>query len=238
MTELNSAPIQPDSKHMEALAEFAAGAGHEINNPLATILGRVQQLMVGETDPQKRAALQSISSQALRIRDMITDVMLFARPPAGNLCTIEPQSLISEVLEKIQSTADLKQVQLQSECGHGPDMLADPDQFQTVISELVRNALAVSPNGSVIHVNSVYLPREKQWQIQIIDHGPGLSDEEATHMFTPFYSGRQAGRGHGFGLCKCWTILQQHQGQITISTKSGQTTAETRWPLDPNRVSM
>src|SRR5882724_357569 len=66
---------------LRALAEFAAGAGHEINNPVATIAGYAQQLLADETDPDRRHALATIGAQAYRIRDMIGDVMLFARPP-------------------------------------------------------------------------------------------------------------------------------------------------------------
>ena len=66
----------------EALAEFAAGAGHEINNPLATIAGRVQILLRDETDANRRQDLATIGAQALRVRDMIGDLMLFGRPPA------------------------------------------------------------------------------------------------------------------------------------------------------------
>ena len=67
---------------LAALAEFAAGAGHEINNPLATIVGRVQALLKHETDPGRRQSLATIAAQAFRIRDMIGDLMVFARPPA------------------------------------------------------------------------------------------------------------------------------------------------------------
>ena len=66
---------------LEALAEFAAGAGHEINNPVATIVGRAELLLKGETNPERRQALLTIGAQALRIRDMIGDLMVFARPP-------------------------------------------------------------------------------------------------------------------------------------------------------------
>src|SRR5579872_5831871 len=81
-------PIQqlPDRQlnelKLRALAEFAAGAGHEINNPVATIVGYAQQLLADETNPDRRHALATIGAQAYRIRDMIGDVMLFARPPA------------------------------------------------------------------------------------------------------------------------------------------------------------
>ncbi|PWG73888.1 hypothetical protein DF186_20725, partial [Enterococcus hirae] len=74
--------ITPDVDKLEAMAEFAAGAGHEINNPVATIVGRVQMLLKTEMDPERRQSLATIGGQAYRVRDMIGDAMLFARPPA------------------------------------------------------------------------------------------------------------------------------------------------------------
>ena len=85
--------VAADDSRLESLAEFAAGAGHELNNPLATIVGRVQLLLRDETDPARRQALETIAGQAYRVRDMISDVMLFARPPqsesrAGDLSEV------------------------------------------------------------------------------------------------------------------------------------------------------
>ncbi len=90
----DSKPSQPDATacgtdaethlrelKLEAMAEFAAGAGHEINNPVATIAGRAALLLKSESDPERRRALETIGGQAYRIRDMIGDAMTFARPP-------------------------------------------------------------------------------------------------------------------------------------------------------------
>src|SRR4051812_19228303 len=71
-----------ERQKLEALAEFSAGAGHEINNPLAVISGRAQLLLRSETHPDRRRELAVIHAQALRVHEMIADLMLFARPPA------------------------------------------------------------------------------------------------------------------------------------------------------------
>src|SRR6478752_5710914 len=70
-----------EAEKLESLAEFAAGAGHEINNPLAVISGRAQLILRQEKNPERRRELAVINSQALRIHEMIADLMLFARPP-------------------------------------------------------------------------------------------------------------------------------------------------------------
>ena len=83
---------------LEALAEFAAGAGHEINNPVATIVGRAELLLKGETNPERRQALLTIGAQALRIRDMIGDLMLFARPPKPELQSLNLVEVLCQLL--------------------------------------------------------------------------------------------------------------------------------------------
>src|SRR6267142_1449058 len=97
--------MQIDELKLRALAEFAAGAGHEINNPVATIVGYAQQLLAGETDPDRRHALATIGAQAYRIRDMIGDIMLFARPPAPNPRHIELSEVLREVVGKTSDEA-------------------------------------------------------------------------------------------------------------------------------------
>ena len=70
--------------------------------------------------------------------------------------------------------------------------------------------------------------------ISVTDHGPGLNEKDRRHLFDPFYSGRQAGRGLGFGLPKCWRIVSNHQGQIEVSSAPGEaTTITVYWPSAP-----
>jgi len=92
--------VLPDAAKLEALAEFAAGAGHEINNPLATIIGRAQLLLKDERDPQRRQMLLSIGAQAYRIRDMIGDTMLFGRPPTPELQAVDLTLVVTDVLAR------------------------------------------------------------------------------------------------------------------------------------------
>src|SRR5882724_7696375 len=90
---------------LRALAEFAAGAGHEINNPVGTVVGYVQQLLAGETDPDRRHALATIGAQAYRIRDMIGDVMLFARPPQPRREQLDLTAVMNDVLSQFRAEA-------------------------------------------------------------------------------------------------------------------------------------
>jgi signal transduction histidine kinase len=201
---------------LNALAEFAAGAGHEINNPVATIVGRAELLLKNETDPERRHALLTIGAQALRIRDMIGDLMLFARPPKPELQRQSLPEAIADVLQRLEEHFRAKSLQVQREDDEDVPVLADPTQLRVVISNLLLNSVAASNPRGVIVVSAKHgvVGTTACGVLEIQDHGAGFSEIEREHLFDPFFSGRQAGRGLGFGLCKCWRIVEQHGGWI------------------------
>lgn len=209
-----------ESAKLRALAEFAAGAGHEINNPVATIVGYVQQLLADETDPDRRHALATIGGQAYRIRDMIGDVMLFARPPLARPEALELGGVCREVAEKYAADAAAAGCSLCVEAFSSTPVYADPIQLRVAISALVRNSLeAIGEKGRIVLSVSAAEENGLGWGIlRVTDNGRGLSPLEREHLFDPFYSGRQAGRGLGFGLSKAWRIITLHGGRIDVES--------------------
>ncbi|HVV99989.1 MAG TPA: HAMP domain-containing sensor histidine kinase [Planctomycetaceae bacterium] len=217
---------------LAALAEFAAGAGHEINNPLGTISGRVQLLLPGETDPERRRALTTIGGQAYRIRDMIGDLMLFARPPAPQFAAVRLDEVAADVIAKLSGVAGECECTLTLEASDLVEIRADVVQVAVVISNLVRNALEASPRGGkvVVGISSRGdAAGQGGGRLTVIDNGAGLRSTDLVHLFDPFYSGRQAGRGLGFGLSKCWRIVELHGGQISVKSAAGETRFEVDW---------
>ena len=219
---------------LEALGEFAAGAGHEINNPVATIAGRAQLLLASEVDSERRHALEIIGGQALRIRDMIGDVMLFARPPEPRIERVE---LLPLVEQAVQSQAELHRKQSASIAVNIPSdwtLMGDRNQLLVLFSNLVRNSLEANDRpGLAISLDVRQAERESSpWSvITVTDDGPGIPDEIREHLFDPFYSGRPAGRGLGFGLSKCWKIARLHGGEIQVLAAKGRGASfEVWWP--------
>ncbi|MBX3440643.1 MAG: HAMP domain-containing histidine kinase [Planctomycetaceae bacterium] len=218
---------------LESLAEFAAGAGHEINNPLAAISGRVQLLLRGEQDPERRRHLATIGAQALRIRDMIGDVMLFARPPLPQPQVLNLAEVFRSVVSKFDESCAVRQLTLRCDCASEVRVWADETQLDVVLSQLIRNAVEASPQGSTIRMVASFKGASAgEWtQIIISDEGTGLAKEAAIHAFDPFYSGRQAGRGLGFGLSKCWRIVTNHGGSMELANQPDRgLTVLIRWP--------
>ena len=220
---------------LKALGEFAAGAGHEINNPIAAISGRAQLLLRGETDPQRRQHLLTIGAQALRVRDMIGDTMLFARPPEPQPQLWNLTEVVSQVQEKFAEQCQLHRLSIVGEQSDEVPIWADRTQLCVVVSELLRNAIEASPDGGQITIETICETTSDActWaRLTIRDEGPGLSDESREHLFDPFYSGRQAGRGLGFGLSKCWKIVTNHGGWIDTPPADHGSTIVIQWPAE------
>ena len=225
-------PRELTEMKLRALAELAAGAGHEINNPVATIVGHVRQLLADETDPDRRHALATIGAQAYRIRDMIGDLMLFARPPAPRLETLELVEVIREVAAKFADELVGAQIKLQVDAAPLVPIFADPVQLRVVVSSLLRNSLeSLGSEGAIAITARPIDEGGAQALFSIADTGPGLSATDSEHLFDPFYSGRQAGRGLGFGLSKAWRIVTLHGGRIEVEApESGGVLFTVVWP--------
>jgi hypothetical protein len=214
-----------EQEKLASLKELAYGASHEINNPLANITVRAQSLLRDESDERRRRKLSAIYDQAMRAHEMIADLMQFARPPALELGPCDSVSLVRQVVTELQNEAEDRKISLTLQTDHAQFVVSgDKTQLAVAVRAVVVNALeAVGQSGAVdVQLESDHAPEVR---IVVRDNGPGLTSELRRHMFDPFFSGREAGRGLGFGLSKCWRIISEHGGSVTVAPgrRSGTT---------------
>jgi signal transduction histidine kinase len=216
---------------LRALAEFAAGAGHELNNPLAVIVGRAQLLLAKESDPQAVRSLRAILSQAQRAHRILRDLMYVARAPELRLRPCLPDEVWRASLRDARPEADERAVRLVAEMpGAGKRVWADPDALRHLADTLLRNALEATPPGGTVRVESLGDAGELRWSVH--DSGRGVTEAEGEHLFDPFYCGRQAGRGLGLGLPRAARFVALAGGEIRWSSIPGQgSTFTVRLPL-------
>ncbi len=215
-----------ETEKLESLAEFAAGAGHEINNPLAIIGGRAQLLLRDETDPERRRELALMNAQVKRAHEMIADVRLFARPPKPEPEIVDLAQLVDQLVGDFTPQAAKRAVAVHRTGDDGPlEIEADPAQINVALRALCKNALeAIGRDGRI----EISLRASRgHVELRVSDDGPGIPAEHRRHVFDPFYSARQAGRGLGFGLSKCWRIVTNHGGRIDVQSGPGQGAAFT-----------
>jgi signal transduction histidine kinase len=204
------------ARKLAALAEFAAGAGHEINNPLAVISGQAQYLLADESEPARQRSLQTIVQQAQRIHQILTDLMQFARPARPQKRAADVRMLARAVATGLHEVAALKQVQIEVE---EPDEACvaecDPRQLQVALSCLLRNAIeaALADGWARLRVEAA---SADQLRLVVEDSGPGPAPTQVEHLFDPFYSGRAAGRGRGLGLPTAWRLAREQGGDVTF----------------------
>ena len=221
-----------ETEKLEAMAEFAAGAGHEINNPLTVISGRAQLLLRGETDAERRHALALISAQAMRVYEMIADMMLFARPPRPERQPVELVGLVDALVGDLADRFARQNTEIRRTGDPEPIHIdADPVQLNVALRAICQNALEALGSGGRVELS---IDGADPVRICICDDGPGITPEERRHIFDPFYSARQAGRGLGLGLSKAWRIVTNHGGRIEVESSPGHgTTFTILWPNPP-----
>ncbi|MFO7904176.1 MAG: sensor histidine kinase [Planctomycetota bacterium] len=231
-----------EREKLASLGELAYGASHEINNPLANISTRAQALLVDEPDPERRRMLAIINTQAFRANEMIADMMLFARPPELVREEVDLVTLAETLVQELSDEASLQGTQLSRAGETGPLWGAvDETQLTMALRAIVVNALqALGANGEVeVRVQRIEAAGNQTGgsaRIAVRDTGPGIPPQVRRHLFDPFYSGREAGRGLGLGLAKCWRVVLLHGGQIDVTSAPGQgTTFSVTLPLEQGR---
>jgi signal transduction histidine kinase len=209
---------------LDAIKELAYGASHEINNPLANISARAQMLLRDERDPERRRALEAINQQALRAHEMISDLMLFARPPRLDLRLLDFPTVVEQIIAEVSGECTRRGIAIASRIeGMLPQMQGDAVQLAVALKAVVANSIEAIGQRGRVEISLKPLegganPGERGSpagvRIELRDNGPGISANAQPHMFEPFYSGREAGRGLGFGLSKAWRIIMAHGGRI------------------------
>ncbi|MDO4570710.1 MAG: HAMP domain-containing sensor histidine kinase [Planctomycetia bacterium] len=222
---------------VEMLVEFSAGAGHELNNPLAAISGRVQLLLRGESDAAKRSELALILNHVRRAQDMIADLRLVACPPL-------PRKSVFSVREFVQNLADScrcewagRKIELAVRIAtngvdaHDFDIYADSTQLEILLRALFKNSLrAIGAEGSIL----LCAERDDARQeivFRVSDTGGGIPSEIRELLFDPYFSSYQSGRGLGFGLTKARAIAHLHGGEIELDEAAEETTFVLTLPI-------
>jgi two-component system, NtrC family, sensor kinase len=237
---------------LSALSEFAAGAGHEINNPLAVISGQAQylikqidiadELLVEEPSPtlyldhlrsKFTKSLSTIVGQTQRIHQVLMDLMHFARPQTPRPTLVPVAKLMADVAAGLRVMAEDRKVGIACpETAPNLGIRVDPAQIRLALNNLLRNAIEAAPSGGWA---SLRVERETDGTLSFVveDNGPGPQGAVREHLFDPFYSGRSAGRGRGLGLSAAWRLARQHGGDVRFdATAVGVTRFVLSLPAD------
>lgn len=221
---------------LASLGQLVSGVAHEINNPLTSILG-FSELALGRpgVEPTLRTSLQTIRSEAIRLRDVVVNLTSFARRAPHRTEVVDIRKLFGRLVElrnyQLQSNNIWLHVEQPAEAVY---VTADPDQLLQVILNLVINAeqaIKSCRDRGEIRL-SCGLEDERAW-LSVRDNGAGMTDEVREHIFDPFYTTKPAGEGTGLGLSISHGIINQHGGEISVESSGSGTLIRIWLPLAP-----
>ena len=202
------------SEKLVSLGQLAAGAAHEINNPLAAILGFSDLLADDPVIPEKaRAIAAKIRDQARRTKTLVGNLLSFARqvPPERTLLDINTVVNNAAQLRALDLRSATTRVELQLESVL-PGVRGDGNQLMQVFFNIISNALDAmeAASGGVLTIKTI---RDRSNVVVLFsDSGPGI--KEPHRVFDPFYTTKPVGKGTGLGLSICFGIIQEHAGKI------------------------
>ena len=217
------------AKSLSSVGEMAAGAAHEMNNPLAVMCGRAQLLAAKLADPALKQDASLIAQQGERLSLIITDLMEFARPQTPKLGHALASHIVAEAVKAATARAGGgggagHHIKVRVECAADlPEMRVDPRQIQAALAEVVLNAIqatiaAKREAGAEVLVHTRFDSLDGQVIFQVTDHGVGMPEETLRHAFSPFYSAKTAGRSRGMGLAKAMRWVEGHGGTIRLDS--------------------
>ncbi len=213
------------SRMMMSVGEMAAGAAHEMNNPLAVISGRSQLLAAQLADPKQKAMAHLIYDQSHRLSEIISELMDFAKPVPPQIEESDLADLVARALHDAKQHADPADRSIEVTMGDIPPVMVDPKQVAAALSEVLSNAIAATdPSTGHLTVHAAHDPYSSRVVLTITDDGCGMDQETVKRAFDPFFSSKSAGRRRGLGLPKALRWVESSGGSMRLESRPDQGT--------------
>jgi signal transduction histidine kinase len=212
--------LEAETRHLRDLGQAAAGLAHETRNPLGLIRGWTQRLAEQSlsTSGQQRQS-QAIIEECDRVTARINQFLTFARPREPELERVDSDVLIGEVAELIEPDLEAKGLRVEHQAAAPPAViLADRDMLRQAVFNLLSNAIHFAPTGSPIEL-AVCRDQNGYCRIEVSDRGPGVPEEQADWLFTPYFTTRPSGTGLGLAIVR--RIASAHGWKVGYSPRPG-----------------
>ena len=211
------------SAKLATIGELATNIAHEINNPLTSILGFTTLLLkVTDASDPRRKDLKIIESETLRSRDIVRNLLDFARSKEPKKELVDINDVIRNTLVLIRYYAEKSNVVINEEYHQVPKVAVDINQMKQVFINMIKNAMEAMPHGGQVRIKTRWLLKEQQVEIVLEDSGCGILPEHLSKIFDPFFTTKGDTVGTGVGLAVSAGIIKRHGGDVKVESVVGQ----------------
>lgn len=220
------------AQRLTALGELTGTTTHEFNNVLTTILNYARIGLRHRDDATRDKALEKILQAAQRAARVTHSVLGMARNRGNHLEPTDLAAVVQDALLLLERELSKYRISLETQFDEVPPALANGNQIQQVLLNLVINARQAMPRGGHLLIRLHHDPAQRMVVLTVRDTGEGIPADRLPRIFDPFYSTKQgpdeSGKGGtGLGLSSCRQIIEAHHGRIRVESTVGKGTAFT-----------
>jgi len=213
------------NEKLTSLGLLAAGVAHEVNTPLAVISNYIQILakQLPSSDPRQQL-IEKVVKQTFRASEIVNNLLNFSRTGAADFTEVNLNVVVEEVLTLVAHPFRTAQVQVTRNLQQQlPTVLGSNNKLQQVFLNLFLNARDAMPSGGTVEVRTAAY--NGSVEVEIIDTGAGIPQENLHRIFDPFFTTKSLGRGTGLGLSVSYGIVKEHAGKVDVRSTPGKGTS-------------
>jgi len=217
------------AENLASLTTLAAGVAHEIKNPLGSIsihLQLLQKALAKKTKPSDNADnaadppldkyFNVIKEEVDRLNHIVVDFLFAVRPMNLELREENINNIISQIMEFVSIEMEQSNIMCLLELDENvPEIQIDERYMKQALLNLIKNAQAAMPTGGVFTISTKCVDNEIR--VSVCDTGVGISNEDFSKIFEPYFTTREAGTG--LGLTQVYKIIREHNGEITVDSE-------------------
>ncbi len=221
-----------EAQKMTALGELVSTTTHEFNNVLMSIINYAKMGLRHKDEPTRERVLQKILAAGERAAKITNSVLGMARNRSDAIEPTDLAQLVEQSLVLLEREMRKYRISVETELAHVPEALANGNQIQQVLLNLLINARQAMPNGGRVLIKLSHDPGARTVDMLVRDTGSGIPQEKLRRIFDPYFSTKdgpdETGKGGpGLGLASCRDLIEAHKGRIRVESAVGKGTAFT-----------
>jgi PAS domain S-box-containing protein len=222
------------NEKLASLGSLVSGIAHELNNPLAGILGYIQLFQDDDRFKDISQQLEKMGNAAIRCKKIVDNLLHFSRKKDPEKICCDVNKILQRCIDILAHQFDMLNLDLKIELTDKPLMIfGDPYQLEQVFVNLIKNALDAIKDVDNGHTSIQSKRKDTRAVILITDNGPGIPKVHQKNIFDPFFTTKAVGEGTGLGLSLAYGIITSHNGTLSLQPTTHGASFKIELELDP-----